>query len=493
MRPAKTEAFDVADGWAALRVLEREIAQDDPRELRMMFRQRKLSPPEIHAFVKSRVRYVQGVVQRWATPKRTLEAGFGDCGNSSRAIMTIARLFGYPSRLRVFVRDYKGRGILGGMQTAPAHVAAQIWDGERWAWCEAAIDAHYGEPTLAAAKRLHVPTTIREVPIGAGGRGLAKARLMPMPTRAGCWPWRRRYPQEVTIGRVRFRRTRWAWPKAGVVAQYREAVPIGSMHLYVWRNGAWSVDHRDGVNPDQGSVVGHFLADVVAGVAGVRGAIAGTETQVAATKTPVSVADMWQVMAAGWAAQTGFMPSTEQLQVIMAQWMLETGNGASMIQWNVGNFKHVAGDGMNYATYQTSECTSGGSNCTPQSGSFVAYDSLAAGVDAYYSAFVTGKWKVAWPAAVAGDVSAFAQALSDAGYYTASESSYESGMNARVTQLQGMNLGGPSLPANCIPNYIAMMGLLGGLTYGAQKLGLVKIPKLDPGRVTWAKLRALHL
>lgn len=495
MRSAETRALSVRDGWAALEVLYAEIERDDPKELRMLTGGRRWSPEEIHDFVKMRVKYLHGEIQRWATPLRTLQAGFGDCGNSSRATIALARLMGYEARLRVFVRDYKSPGLLGKKETWPAHVSAEIWDPKtgRWENCEAAIAARYGEPTLEAAARLGVYTTIREMPpevgVTLGRRPERGERLRPM---TGSWPWRGRYPKAVRLVGTVFRKSGWAWPRKGVVAQYREARPTGSLHLMVYRGGSFVVDHRDAVNPDEGSAVEHLVKDVLRGPSDRAPRIGQTSTQVAATATPISVSDMWQVMSAGFAAQTGMLPSTEQLSVVMAQWMLETNSGAQMIQWNVGNIKHVSGDGQNYATYQTSECQGSGTNCSNQSASFVAYSSLADGVNAYFSLFFGGgRYASAWPAVMAGDVSAFATLLRAEGYYTASESSYAQGMQARITQLQALNLGGPSLPLNCIPNYLAFMSLLALLWTGGRWMGWIPKVELDPALVTKAKLWAL--
>lgn len=480
MRPATTLAIEVANGWQALDVLRAKIAGYDVNALATLNKSEHRSPAEIHAFVKHRVRYVHGRVQRWATPERTLTAGFGDCGNSSWAIMALASFHGYPSRLRVFTRTVKEPGLIGRSRTSPAHVSAQIQDPAtgRWMWTEAAIDAHYGEHTLAAAKRLGVPTSLKEVPVR-------------MPSIAGPWLLRG-YPPVVRVAGHVFKKTRWAWPYKGVVAQYREARPVGSAHMMVTRQGTWRIDHADHVNPDRGalSAVAHLGRDVLPLLTRGRGvgSIGDVSSAVPSTKTPVSVPDMWTAMGSVWASRSGVMPSAEQLQVLMAQWMLETGNGASMIQWNVGNFKHVPGDGWNYTTYGTTECDPDtGDNCAAEQGSFAAYPDLATGLGVYFDGFYSGKWSVAWPALLAGDVTSFATAIRSKGYFTASLASYIAGMNARIQQLAALDLGAPGLPISQLPNLIAILALFGVGLYGAQYMGLIDLgPPLD-----WSKLGEL--
>jgi hypothetical protein len=60
-----------------------------------------------------------------------------------------------------------------------------------------------------------------------------------------------------------FRKTKWNWPRPGVVMQYREALPHDSRHLFVLRSGTYVVSHRDEVNPDLASAAEHFIQDVM--------------------------------------------------------------------------------------------------------------------------------------------------------------------------------------------------------------------------------------
>jgi flagellum-specific peptidoglycan hydrolase FlgJ len=406
MRPATVTTVDVESGWQALAMLHEAVRQDDPRELveyRTAFRRK---PEEIQGFVQDRVRYIQGDVQRWATPERTLTGGYGDCGNSSRAIIALARLNGYSARLRSFTKVWTAEpGILGRKFVAPAHVAAQIGDPRtgRWEWAEAAIPAGYGEHPLDAARRLGIMTTLKETPPG----------------------------DEVLV-------------------------PVGP--------------------DDDTAPAPKVLAPKIGDLSDSQ---PDTPQQVSATKTPVSVQDMYTALSQAWFATFGSAPSQASILVLLAQWGLETANGASMIQYNVGNFKHVPGDGWNWTTFGTTECTDNGENCTPQSASFAAYPDLQTGVNVYFKAMQT-RFASAWPAVVAGDTDAFAQLLHDAGYYTASESSYAQGLQSRYNQFLAMDLGEPALSTAALPAATLFLGLVAAGGYYATLRGWLPAGWYEP-------------
>jgi hypothetical protein len=63
-----------------------------------------------------------------------------------------------------------------------------------------------------------------------------------------------------------FRRATWSNPfYAGVVAQYREPKPRDAMHLRVFNDWHYEIDHLDEDNPDRGRVVQHFFNDMAIG------------------------------------------------------------------------------------------------------------------------------------------------------------------------------------------------------------------------------------
>lgn len=71
------------------------------------------------------------------------------------------------------------------------------------------------------------------------------------------------YPEQIQLlGRSFSRSRRWAFPYAGVVAQYREDVDHHSMHVMVFGDGHYEIDHIDDANPERGLVLEHALKDV---------------------------------------------------------------------------------------------------------------------------------------------------------------------------------------------------------------------------------------
>lgn len=82
------------------------------------------------------------------------------------------------------------------------------------------------------------------------------------PPLSGVWPFVG-HPPRVQISKMHFDRSGWTFPRRGVVAQYRERVPVNSKHLFVLENGRFVVPHMDEENPDLGSAIGHFVKDVM--------------------------------------------------------------------------------------------------------------------------------------------------------------------------------------------------------------------------------------
>jgi hypothetical protein len=99
---------------------------------------------------------------------------------------------------------------------------------------------------------------------------------------AGRWPFQG-FPEQVELlGRTFARSRKYAFPYAGVVAQYREDCDHDSMHLMVFRNGHYEIDHIDAANPERGHVLEHALKDAshttggaIVITLGVAGVVAG--------------------------------------------------------------------------------------------------------------------------------------------------------------------------------------------------------------------------
>jgi hypothetical protein len=154
-------------------------------------------------------------------------------------------------------------------------------------------------------------------------------------------------------------------------------------------------------------------------------------TQIAATKTPATPQQIVDALAAIWPSELGGTgPSLEMACVLASQWAIETDDGRSMIQWNIGNFKY---DGSgDYCMFSTNEWI-GGVETTihpPDPGCrFMAFASIEIGVR-YWLRDLYTRWSLAWNAAVSGDPEGFAQGLHDRKppYYTAPVAQYAAGM-----------------------------------------------------------------
>ena len=162
---------------------------------------------------------------------------------------------------------------------------------------------------------------------------------------------------------------------------------------------------------------------------------------VAATRTPMSPQDFWPNLDARFALKAGQDPTRGQLLILAAQWCLETANGQSMVQWNVGNVKHVDGDGLDWTSFTTTEYIDGQAHVMTQL--FKAYPSCEAGIDAYLGMFLGGRYSNAWPFVLDADPTGFVHALHVRGYFTAPEAGYLAGVEARLAQLEAMNLAEP--------------------------------------------------
>jgi hypothetical protein len=173
--------------------------------------------------------------------------------------------------------------------------------------------------------------------------------------------------------------------------------------------------------------------------------------------TPCPPKDLYDCLWLAWPSVDATDTCTrEALLVLLAHWALETGWGHYCHCWNIGNYKHVAGDGHTYTMFRCSEIIGGKEVFfDPPSPTcmFLAYDSLRDGALAYLT-HLHGRFAAAWPAIVAGDAAAFCHELKVQGYYTADEAQYTSGVVACQKQLARLI---PEAPASAItvPDIVA--------------------------------------
>lgn len=157
--------------------------------------------------------------------------------------------------------------------------------------------------------------------------------------------------------------------------------------------------------------------------------------EVAATKTPATAQQVADALVAAWPGQLGGTPTLGQVCLLVAQWSLETGNGADFIQWNVGNAKwNGSGD---YCSYPTEEYIAGVPTMIypPDMGCrFQAYESLEQGVLVYLHG-MWSRWTSAWPHVANPNPELFAAGLKAQGYFTAPVEAYAAGVRARFDSL----------------------------------------------------------
>jgi hypothetical protein len=135
-------------------------------------------------------------------------------------------------------------------------------------------------------------------------------------------------------------------------------------------------------------------------------------------KTVVTPTAMFDSLVKVWHQVVGTTPTRAQILMLLAQWALETGNGASENNYNPGGIKSVSGDGFDSASYTTTEVINGVTQTLTQT--FAAYPDLDAGTTAYVK-LLQNHYPQAWQSILEGgtDATAFAQGLKNGGYYTA--------------------------------------------------------------------------
>lgn len=174
-----------------------------------------------------------------------------------------------------------------------------------------------------------------------------------------------------------------------------------------------------------------------------------------AVRTPVSIADMKRALRDAWVKVIGSDPSKKSINLLTAHWSLETGDGASMICYNVGNHKaHPDPKGPDYCLFKTWEqVTKSQADALVKSGHagkpvtalptttpgmykvvlydyFMAFTTLEAGCE-HYIRSLRKRFSYAWPAVEVGDVKEFAIKLREQRYYTAPLADYIAGMRSR--------------------------------------------------------------
>lgn len=161
-----------------------------------------------------------------------------------------------------------------------------------------------------------------------------------------------------------------------------------------------------------------------------------TESFVPDVLTSIAPAPLYKALRIAAPVAIGAELSRASTLLLLAQIAFETG-WRDCHCWNLGNIKHVAGDGHNFTQFDCTEIIHGVEKkilAGEPGSSFRAYASLAEGcVD--YLALLHRQFGGAWTAALAGDPHSFVVALAAEHYFTASEAIYERGVTALDAQL----------------------------------------------------------
>jgi hypothetical protein len=177
-------------------------------------------------------------------------------------------------------------------------------------------------------------------------------------------------------------------------------------------------------------------------------------------RTAATMADYVRAVVRAWSVVGAGVPLEQSVAVLYGQYMIETG-GAACWNWNFGNAKHVKGDGYDYQMLNgvwegespaaAAQLIASGQAIADASASHAT--SVGAGRESvifmpphpatWFRAFATADdgmaehlsllakhFAPAWPYVLAGDFVAFATALHDHRYFTASAAAYANGMRA---------------------------------------------------------------
>ena len=168
--------------------------------------------------------------------------------------------------------------------------------------------------------------------------------------------------------------------------------------------------------------------------------------------TAIRPPDLFTDFRGAWQGLIGTEPTRASLLTLLSHWALETGFGAACWNYNLGNVKHVAGDGRDYTMVRLNEVVNGKTVWydPPHPATWLrAFHGLAEGVNDYL-VILRGQFGFCWPFVEAGDVEGFCHALRSRGYFTADLVQYTAGVLRCYHQLDA------SIPAD--PEPVAAMG-----------------------------------
>lgn len=158
------------------------------------------------------------------------------------------------------------------------------------------------------------------------------------------------------------------------------------------------------------------------------------ETAVPIQRTVIDMRGYARALARAWLATIGGLPTKAQAGVLWAQYGIETGAGPWCWNYNIGNVKHVHGDGFDYIELPNTWEMIGGKRVVlqpPDPGTwFRSYASLDDGMLEHFRFLHGTRYAPAWEGVELGDCGLFARRLKEHRYYTADATAYTNGMLA---------------------------------------------------------------
>jgi hypothetical protein len=161
---------------------------------------------------------------------------------------------------------------------------------------------------------------------------------------------------------------------------------------------------------------------------------------VAVVRTRLSAGEAQEALRAAWQRVTGEAPSDKTLALITAQWAHETGNGASMYNYNFAGIKGTGPSGLSVAQH-----TREGYGQTERRivDNFRAYRSAEEGATDYVQ-LLAKRFPDAVEGARQGDPAAFVHGLKARGYFTGHEGQYLTSVAGIASRYLGEPLEVPS-------------------------------------------------
>lgn len=158
-----------------------------------------------------------------------------------------------------------------------------------------------------------------------------------------------------------------------------------------------------------------------------------TSREVNARRTPITAPEARRAIGDAYTALTGEVLSDGGQDILTAQWAHETGNGASMYNFNFGGIKGTGPSGLT-VTQRTREGY--GNNERQIRDSFRAYANAEEGARDYVQLLLS-RYGSAVNAAQQGDASGFVRGLKERGYFTGDPAAYERSIASLAQRMAG--------------------------------------------------------